>query len=437
MLLRFSISNFLSFYNTVRFDMFPNPNRVRFVEHIYNHSVPLLKESAIYGPNGSGKSNFIKAVLFFKLFLTEKDFLKGIDVKTYKYRLIDKNNKPIVFEMEFTTKGCYYVYKVGIGESLYEELLVSGIGKAEDELVFKREGSRITSSHVENRSSAEKLLSLNPISSVLPLNSQFPIFSSKDVDNAYQWLKENVVVVNITSKLPTLIHLMSAKPDIMKFADKMLSECDLNIMRFSIKENRFEEWIKSHRNLMVENLIDQNTKDAGTGIEFGQDARNVFNVYKDSDGERKVQEMIFEQIGINGYRGDMDILSQSDGTVRLLTLIPAIYDAMYGEKTVFIDEIENSMHPMLIYNLMKYYSTHRTNGQLIYTTHLTKLMDQQELLRLDEYWLTQKINGQTNMRSLSDYRIHNTINIENGYLQGRYNGVPHLSMEVDNDAENI
>ena len=32
-----------------------------------------------------------------------------------------------------------------------------------------------------------------------------------------------------------------------------------------------------------------------------------------------------------------------NGTVRLLTLIPAFYDAMFNEKTVFVDEIENSM----------------------------------------------------------------------------------------------
>ena len=32
----------------------------------------------------------------------------------------------------------------------------------------------------------------------------------------------------------------------------------------------------------------------------------------------------------------MDIQSQSDGTVRLLTLIPAFYDAMFNEKTVFV-----------------------------------------------------------------------------------------------------
>jgi hypothetical protein len=116
----------------------------------------------------------------------------------------------------------------------------------------------------------------------------------------------------------------------------------------------------------------------------------------------------------------------------MLTLIPAFYDALFNEKTVFVDEIENSIHPNLIFEMVKYYSSKRSNGQLIYTTHLSKLMDQQELLRLDEYWIVRKESGQTKMRSLSEFSIHNTIKIENGYLQGRYGGVPRVNLEVEN-----
>ena len=58
------------------------------------------------------------------------------------------------------------------------------------------------------------------------------------------------------------------------------------------------------------------------------------------------------------------------------------------------------------------------------------------MLRLDEYWIADKkcnsidkVEGQTKMRSLSEYAIHNTIKIEHGYLQGRYGGVPHVKLE--------
>ena len=409
--------------------MFPNQNRVRFPEHIYQHEVPLLKESAIYGSNGSGKSNFIKAVGFFHCFLTEKDYLRRLDLSRIKYRLVPQNNKPVVMEMEFKVKGKYYLYIIRVGESVSEEFYESGIGKKNDVLVFKREGSHISSEYVDNQSSAEKLLEKNPMSSVLALNNEFPILNNEDATVIYRWLKEKVVVVDITSKIPVLIHLMSKEQKLLQFADEMLKGSDLNINSFFIQEQSFDEWIASHQSDQLRGLVEQHVKIAGSGMEFGRDRLNEFNVYKDNDGIRKVQEFAFRQMGVDGYVKDMDIRSQSDGTVRLLTLIPAFYDALFNEKTVFVDEIENSIHPNLIYGMVKYYSMHRSNGQLIYTTHLTKLMDQQQLLRLDEYWIAEKVNGQTRMRSLSEYAIHNTIKIEHGYLQGRYGGVPNVKLE--------
>lgn len=431
MLLRFSVANLLSFYEKVSFDMFPNQNRVRFPEHIYQQKVPLLKESAIYGPNGSGKSNFIKAIGFFRHFLTEKDFLQKVDISRMKYRLIENNTQPVVMEMEFTTKGRYYLYIVKIGKNISEEFYQSGIEEKNDILIFKREGRQITSKYIDNHTSTEKLMTMNSLSSVLSLNNEFPIFNNNDVSIAYQWLKEKLVVINITSKIPVLIHMMAHNPKLCEFANEILHDSDLNINNFFVQEHTFDEWIEKYRNTPIKDIVDQHLKNAGVGLEFGHDMRNEFNVYQNSDGTRKVQEFAFTQMGVNGFEKDMDIQSQSDGTVRLLALIPAFYDALYNEKTVFIDEIENSMHPNLILAMVKYYSSHRSNGQLIYTTHLSKLMNQQELLRIDEYWIAMKEEGQTRMRSLSEYAIHNTIKIENGYLQGRYGGIPHINLDID------
>ena len=145
------------------------------------------------------------------------------------------------------------------------------------------------------------------------------------------------------------------------------------------------------------------------------------------NGEQIVQEFLFEQLGIGGYKKKMNIASQSDGTVRLLTLIPALYYASKG-KVVVIDEVENSMHTNLIYNLLKYFFNSESRGQLICTTHLTLFQDQQYLIRPDELWKVEKVNGNSQMHSFNDYKIHNTMNIEKGYLEGRYGGVPQISI---------
>ena len=44
------------------------------------------------------------------------------------------------------------------------------------------------------------------------------------------------------------------------------------------------------------------------------------------------------------------------------------------------------------------------------------------------FLVTQKdVEQATQLYPLSDFKIHNTANIENGYLAGRYGGIPFLS----------
>jgi AAA15 family ATPase/GTPase len=77
-----------------------------------------------------------------------------------------------------------------------------------------------------------------------------------------------------------------------------------------------------------------------------------------------------------------------------------------------------------MFELIRFYADSKSNGQLIFTTHTTKLLNQQELVRPDEIWLTEKSDGNTKLYSLNDFKLHHTLNIENGYLDGRYGAVP-------------
>jgi AAA15 family ATPase/GTPase len=61
---------------------------------------------------------------------------------------------------------------------------------------------------------------------------------------------------------------------------------------------------------------------------------------------------------------------------------------------------------------------------LIVTTHEAHLLNQ-ELLRRDEYWFVEKDSGQqTQLISLSDFKVRNDLQIERGYLHGRFGGIP-------------
>ena len=430
MLLRFKIQNFLSFYKEASFDMFPNTKREKLSHHIHNEEVPLLKQAAIYGANGAGKSNFVKAIQFLRHFIKEEDFLKNIDVEDYFFQLVAKKEDKISFEIEFLHNQKYYFYKVAIGKEVVEEqLFLSGIGKQEDTLVFHRKGVEIIAPSLENEKAVYQLLSLNPKASPLPLNMKFPLFSSQELKDVYDWFSHKVQIVTISSIIPTLIHLLSQDEKMLHFTNKVFERIGVGIDKITIGQTPLDKWLSQNKNTQqIQQLIDSDS--TPTNITQVENNRNVLHIAIQK-GTKTIEELLFSQKGQQGYQKKMKIAAQSDGTVRLLTLIPALYAAIYQEKVLFVDEIDNSIHPNLMFNLLKFYADHPSNGQLIFTTHTTHLLNQQELMRPDEVWLTEKKDGATKLYSLNEFKLHNTLNIENGYLEGRYGGVPEIEeMEI-------
>ncbi|MEB3074413.1 ATP-binding protein [Capnocytophaga gingivalis] len=430
MLLRFKIQNFLSFYKEASFDMFPNTKREKLSHHIHNEEVPLLKQAAIYGANGAGKSNFVKAIQFLRHFIKEEDFLKNIDVEDYFFQLVAKKEDKISFEIEFLHNQKYYFYKVAIGKEVVEEqLFLSGIGKQEDTLVFHRRGVEIIAPSLENEKAVYQLLSLNPKASLLPLNMKFPIFSSQELKEVYDWFSHKVEIVTINSIIPTLIHLLSQDKKMLHFTNKVFERIGVGIDKIAIGQTPLDKWLSQNKNTQqIQQLIDSDS--TPTNITQIENNRNVLHIAIQK-GTKTIQELLFSQKGQQGYQKEMKIAAQSDGTVRLLTLIPALYAAIYQGKVLFVDEIDNSIHPNLMFNLLRFYADHPSKGQLIFSTHTTHLLNQQELMRPDEVWLTEKKEGATELYSLNEFKLHNTLNIENGYLEGRYGGVPEIEeMEV-------
>ena len=426
MLLRLIMKNFLSFYNETMFDMFPNPKREHFANHIYTSGVtPLLKEAAIYGSNASGKTNLIKAFQFLKFFVTDKDFHQRVDFEDYRYNLTSDDRKPFELTVEFVS-GRTYIYKVEINGIIDETLWVSGLGKEENRLLFHRSGAEITGPVVVNMGSTKALLEKSSRSSVLSLNKDFPVLDGEEVAESYHWFADVLTVATLNYQISALIAMMSENKPLLEFTNNLLVWLKVN-EGLEVKEFEFNKWLETKNGRKFAKA----TRD-GVGIPNGyklltgqKNRRNEFNIVK-KGGEQVVQEFLFRETGIDGHKGYMDIDSQSDGTVRLLTLIPLIYEAIHNGRVVVIDEIDNSFHSELIFELVRYYADSRSVGQLIFTTHETRLMNQQLLMRVDEMWKVEKQRGTSVLSSFNDYKIHGTINVEHGYREGRYGGIPDI-----------
>lgn len=432
MLLRVEIENFLSFYKSSSFDLFPNLKRTTFPSHIYsNTDIPVLKQSVIYGANGSGKSNLLNAIDFIKEFVLNKSFINKDVINSSKFRLLESENEyPVKLSIEFKGNNNYYKYSFELEiNNVIEKLFVSGIGKKDDELIFSREGYKVKmkkSVSQEITNATTKLLKKNPYSSLLSLNNEFPIINDVRVKDSFEWFQQNLKVLRLNRVFPSLIDMMSKNRQLLNFANNIFNNIGLGVQSLEIKSDSInkiiEEGLEDDSNL--KELLNERLE-SNQGIARMKNDKVLFAIVKEKE-EQVIKRFVFNQLGKNGFKGKMDIEDQSDGTVKLLNLIPALFDAIEKEYTICIDEIENSIHPSLISSLISFFSKSKSKGQLIFTTHETELLNQQKLMRPDEVWFAEKHEGDTKLYSLNDFKEHNTINIKNGYIEGRYGGIPFI-----------
>jgi hypothetical protein len=124
----------------------------------------------------------------------------------------------------------------------------------------------------------------------------------------------------------------------------------------------------------------------------------------------------------------LEFREESDGTQRLLDLLPALHCGKISDSVYFIDEIDRSMHPMLVWKFLDFFlkSCPRDRRQIIVTTHESNLLDL-GLLRRDEIWFAEKDHeSATRLYSMADFKVRTDHEIRKHYLQGRYGAVPFL-----------
>lgn len=431
MILRVVLKNFLSFNNEVQFDMFPNMKRTSLSKHItkINEQLPILKMAAVYGANGAGKSNLLKGINFLKAISLNKSFLDTESIGRYIFALKENAGaEPLELTIEFVTKsGIPFIYSVEVINKgiIFETLQISGLGTEENRNVFTRRLGKVEyavtpSDEVNNM--VLGWIEKNPFASLLTINNDMPVLTDPNIGIAHKWFEDELTIIGLHSFNPALIGIFKSNYEINQFALELFRVIDLGIDEVKVETENFEDWMSTHD---ISNLPMDKLKEMRSGVlSEVVDFRNTRSISVE-DGVQKISQMMFRQFGENGFSKEMDIQAQSDGTVRLLSLVPALYDAMKSGKTVVIDELDHSIHPHLVRELVRYFSVQDTNGQLIFTTHQTCLLNQ-DFMRTDEVWMVEKKNGCSYMYSLNDFKIHNTINIENGYMEGRYGAIPFI-----------
>jgi AAA15 family ATPase/GTPase len=115
--------------------------------------------------------------------------------------------------------------------------------------------------------------------------------------------------------------------------------------------------------------------------------------------------------------------------------VPILLEVLDGGKTVLIDELDCSLHPRLVAEVVRLFKNpvaNTGNAQLICTVHDTSLIGSAHVERpLDraDVWLVEKRRyGKTELYPVTDTGVRAEENLERALLRGRLGGVPDIAI---------
>jgi uncharacterized protein len=109
---------------------------------------------------------------------------------------------------------------------------------------------------------------------------------------------------------------------------------------------------------------------------------------------------------------------ESDGTRSWLLLLPDLLDCLETGSVLVVDEIDTSLHPLLVRKLIEIFRSPQRNphgGQLVFTTHDAYLLapvEGEAALGRDQIWFVEKpADGASRLYPLTDFHPRNEHNL--------------------------
>ena len=417
MLIQFNFKNFKSFRDEATLDM----SATKITEH-EDHVVDiandkLLKVAAIYGANASGKSYVYDAFYYMTYYVLES-FKFGDEDGGYRKNdddyikvtpfLFDEDscNGETLFEvfyidnMENTGKTYQYGFVLKDNEVI-EEWLYSKAKTARNKyrtIFYRKTGEELEINGIPKRQIENIKASLNKESLIVSLGAKLRIEKLKKVRD---WFLKNEVI-NFGNPVENLVRSYGLPSGLVD--DKKVQENMVNYFA------AFDESIKDFK---VEKVVSEDEKDS--------DKSYTINT-------------IHKKLGGDGI-ASIPLAQESSGTIKMFSLYPPIKEVLYNGGTLFVDELNARLHPLLVRNIILTFLSEEINtmnAQLIFTTHDIWQFSN-DLLRRDEIWMVNKnSDGVSELYSLADFKdeegnkVRRDEDLAKKYMLGNYGAIPAL-----------
>ena len=414
MLIQFNFKNFMSFRDEASLDM----TATKISEHpthvVETGGDKLLTVAAIYGANASGKSNVYNAFSFMRDYVVNSFYFggdsgrKNSDIPKVTPYLFDRESrdKPSEFEVFYVdqTDGKEKSYQYGFviqNTEILEEWLYSKAKTSRSEyrtIFYRKKGEELEADGLAKKSVSNLKEALQKETLIVSLGAKLniPLLTA-----VYNWFANNET-----------IHLATLGEEFSRASDHPAG---------FVSDRKVQENVLSYIATFDESIVDFEIEEIKrTDEDLLGKSYVIHTIHKLEDGS-----------------GLQSILlgNESSGTRKMLALYEPLKYVLDHGSVMFIDELNDRLHPLLVRNIILTFLTPEINinhAQLILTSHDVWQFSN-ELLRRDELWITDKDRGgASTLYSVADFKdeegkkIRRNEAIAKNYLVGNYGGIPAL-----------
>jgi hypothetical protein len=430
MLIEFKVANFRSIREAQTLSMVASNYSNELPQNLIAPQLPgladvkLLKAVALYGANASGKSSIVAALRFVSGFIRESATTRKPDEPIgVRYNQSSPNgfSEPSCFEITAVIAGVRMMYGIEMDFVRVRKEYLVAYPKGRAQVWFEREWKgksyRWSSPATAFRQDEALRDSVRPNASFISAAAQL---NHEQATTVWSWFAKQVLFLDLANEpIDWKVALLQLRtPPAKQRLIHALANADVGVVDIVLRPS-FSQVVKR-----VEAMGFDREKEHDKYMEA------FMTAWKQPAEHGEEAEPMLVHRGVDGRTFTLDFDSdESAGTRRFFSLLGYWFSKIEAGGVLVIDEIETSMHPLLVQALLRAFfgsDQGKQSAQLIFTTHNPLLLDQ-TLLRRDQVWFTEKEKqGATRLYPLTDYQPRKDESLVRGYLAGRYGGVPFI-----------
>jgi hypothetical protein len=379
--------------------------------------IDVLPVAAVFGANASGKTNLLLAMQDMRMLVLQSFRQEPSGGLPHKpFRLDPAFAKaPTKFEVDIVLEGVRHEYGFEFDRARVIEEWAIRYPHGRSALLFHRRGDDVEFGSVERGKSraVAELLRPNALFLSTAAQANHPVLLP-----LYEWFSRNLLLAEADSRHARqafTLQLLESDQSRERVLE-LLQAADLGITGAMKRE------------------LDPETRDR---------LRKVVRILvgEEADAETQTFEASLEDLMMLKHRGAAGEIEfgpheESLGTLVWFGLVGPVIDALANGAVFLADELDASLHPTLVAQLVRLFQDTETNpkrAQLIFNSHDIAILGEATSDRLvgrDQIWFTEKDNGgATRLFPLTDLDPRKDEAIAKRYLAGRYGATPIVSKE--------